>query len=67
MLLKDDAPRVAATVILLSILAYLTFGLRAYVRISRSAWGLEDWFMTIAMVGRARPSKILHLGRACLF
>ncbi len=46
----DDAPHVAGTVITLAVLGYLTFALRVYTRITRGAWGLEDWVMTAATV-----------------
>jgi hypothetical protein len=46
----DDAPHVAGTIITIVTLAILTFGLRCYVRITRGAWGPEDWCMTVAMV-----------------
>ena len=54
----DDAPHVAGTVITLTILGYLTFGLRVYVRTTRAAWGVEDWLMTVATVCRRDVSGI---------
>lgn len=46
----DAAPGLAATTILLTTLALLTYGLRAYCRLSRRSWGAEDWIMTAALV-----------------
>lgn len=46
----DAAPGLAATTILLTTLALVTFGLRAYCRLSRRSWGPEDWIMTAALV-----------------
>ncbi|KAH8900015.1 hypothetical protein GQ53DRAFT_835996 [Thozetella sp. PMI_491] len=57
---EDDAPHVAGAVIALSILGYLTYALRAYTRITRGAWGLEDSFMTAATL----PFTVLSI--ACL-
>ncbi|GLI80731.1 hypothetical protein PoHVEF18_009088 [Penicillium ochrochloron] len=45
----DAAPGLAATTILLTTLALITFGLRAYCRLSRKSWGPEDWIMTAAL------------------
>ncbi|CAI7607311.1 hypothetical protein N7533_003565 [Penicillium manginii] len=45
----DAAPGLAATTILLTTLALITFGLRAYCRLSRRSWGPEDWIMTAAL------------------
>ncbi|ORY63386.1 uncharacterized protein BCR38DRAFT_436705 [Pseudomassariella vexata] len=56
----DDAPHVAGTVITLTTLAYLTFGLRVYCRVTRQSWGIEDWLMTAA----AFPFAMLSI--ACL-
>ncbi|KAI0129103.1 hypothetical protein BJ170DRAFT_594920 [Xylariales sp. AK1849] len=45
----DDAPHVAGTVITITVLAYLTYGMRVYTRITRKSWGIEDWLMTVAV------------------
>ncbi|KAJ5233304.1 uncharacterized protein N7469_005070 [Penicillium citrinum] len=45
----DAAPGLAATTILLTTLALLTYGLRVYTRLSRRSWGPEDWIMTAAL------------------
>ncbi|OOQ88923.1 hypothetical protein PEBR_09852 [Penicillium brasilianum] len=54
----DAAPGLAATTILLTILALITFGLRAYCRLSRRSWGPEDWIMTAALA----PFFVLVVG-----
>ncbi|KAH8649914.1 hypothetical protein BX600DRAFT_517143 [Xylariales sp. PMI_506] len=56
----DNAPSVGITVIVVTILAYTTFGLRVYTRLTRRNWGLEDWTMTVATV----PFAILSI--SCL-
>ncbi|KAK7985135.1 hypothetical protein PG996_005622 [Apiospora saccharicola] len=45
----DDAPHLTGTVITLIFLAFLTFGMRVYCRITRASWGMEDWLMAVAM------------------
>ncbi|RDW72215.1 hypothetical protein BP5796_08249 [Coleophoma crateriformis] len=59
-LFQDDAPHIAATIITITILAYITFGLRVYTRITRISWGIEDWFMATA----AFPFAVLAI--ACV-
>ncbi|KAJ5103087.1 hypothetical protein N7532_003616 [Penicillium argentinense] len=54
----DAAPGLAGTTILLTILALLTYGMRAYCRLSRKSWGVEDWIMTAALV----PFSVLVAG-----
>ncbi|KAK6077880.1 hypothetical protein SCUP234_01042 [Seiridium cupressi] len=56
----DDAPHVTGTVITVMLLAYLTFGLRVYTRITRGSWGIEDWLMTVAVF----PLTVLSI--ACI-
>ena len=46
----DNAPKLAGTVIALSFIAYITFGLRVYTRIHNGAFGIDDWAMTAATV-----------------
>lgn len=46
---EDDAPHVVGAVATLMILAFVTYGLRVYVRMGKT-WGSEDWAMTIATV-----------------
>ncbi|RDW62890.1 uncharacterized protein DSM5745_10001 [Aspergillus mulundensis] len=45
----DNSPNVAGSVIMLTILAFVTFGFRAYCRITRRSWSTEDWIMTAAL------------------
>lgn len=47
----DAAPSLAGSTIMLTIVALLTYGLRVYCRLTRKSWGIEDWIMTVAMVG----------------
>ncbi|KAI1878428.1 hypothetical protein JX265_000360 [Neoarthrinium moseri] len=56
----DDAPHVAGTVITVTLLAFLTLGLRFYTRITRASWGKEDTLMAVAAV----PFAVLSI--ACL-
>lgn len=46
----DDAPNVAGSVIMFTVLALFSYALRVYCRVSRKAWGAEDWIMTAAVV-----------------
>lgn len=50
----DAAPSLAGSTIMLTIVALLTYGLRVYCRLTRKSWGIEDWIMTVAMVGTAQ-------------
>lgn len=50
----DKAPNLAASVILLAVIAYITFGLRVYTRLHNGAWGLDDWSMTAAIVSHSQ-------------
>ncbi|KAJ5725001.1 uncharacterized protein N7483_006358 [Penicillium malachiteum] len=54
----DMAPSLAGSTIMLTVLAFLTFGLRVYCRLSRKLWGVEDWIMTIATI----PFAVLVAG-----
>ncbi|CAD0086734.1 unnamed protein product [Aureobasidium mustum] len=47
---QDTGPRLAATVIVLSVLAYPLLALRIYIRLSTRAWGADDWSMLFAAV-----------------
>lgn len=49
-LYEDNGPNLAACVITLTASAFLTYGLRLYCRVTQRTWGLEDWFMTGALV-----------------
>ncbi|USP74527.1 hypothetical protein yc1106_01801 [Curvularia clavata] len=44
----DKSPHLAASIIALAVIAYITYGLRVYTRLSNGAWGLDDWSMTLA-------------------
>jgi hypothetical protein len=46
----DAAPSLAGSTIMLTIVAFITYGLRVYCRLTRKSWGIEDWIMTIALV-----------------
>ncbi|KAB8245297.1 hypothetical protein BDV35DRAFT_357132 [Aspergillus flavus] len=46
----DDAPHVAGSVIMLTAVAFITYALRVYCRLSRRSWGAEDWIMTSAVI-----------------
>jgi hypothetical protein len=61
---QDDAPHVAGTVITVTLLAYLTFGMRVYTRITRRSWGMEDWMMTLAAVS---PTLLLTNYTCCQY
>ncbi|KAF2136967.1 uncharacterized protein K452DRAFT_312771 [Aplosporella prunicola CBS 121167] len=56
----DDAPKVAGVIITLTILGFLTFGLRVYTRITKATWGPDDWCMAFAML----PFTVLSI--SCL-
>lgn len=47
----DNAPSLAGSTIMLTVLALLTYGLRVYCRVTRKSFGVEDWIMTVALVG----------------
>ena len=46
----DQAPNLAGAVIVLAIIAYITYGLRVYTRLRNGAFGIDDWTMTAATV-----------------
>lgn len=48
----DNAPELAASVIALTVIAFILFGLRVYTRLHNNAWGLDDWSMTAAIVSK---------------
>ncbi|KAJ6005263.1 hypothetical protein N7451_003207 [Penicillium sp. IBT 35674x] len=54
----DNAPSLAGSTIMLTVLALLTYGLRVYCRVTRKSWGVEDWIMTIALI----PFAVLVAG-----
>ncbi|KAF9895302.1 hypothetical protein FE257_000206 [Aspergillus nanangensis] len=54
----DDAPNLAGSVIMLTVLAFSSFGMRVYCRLSRNSWSAEDWIMTVALI----PFSVLVAG-----
>ena len=48
--LVDKSRNVVAAVLTLSIVGLVVFPLRAYVRISNKAWGIDDTLMAVATV-----------------
>ncbi|GKZ27759.1 hypothetical protein AbraIFM66951_006602 [Aspergillus brasiliensis] len=52
------APSLAGSVIMLTTLALLTYGMRVYCRVTRKSWSMEDWIMTTALV----PFAVLVAG-----
>lgn len=52
---KDNAPNVAATIIILVTISLIVFPLRVYTRLKHNAWGSDDWSMLVAVV-RAKSS-----------
>ncbi|KAJ5366760.1 hypothetical protein N7541_000701 [Penicillium brevicompactum] len=54
----DAAPSLAGSTIMLTILAFITYGLRVYCRLTRRSWGPEDWIMTVALI----PFSVLVAG-----
>ncbi|KAL4919807.1 hypothetical protein BDW62DRAFT_34045 [Aspergillus aurantiobrunneus] len=54
----DRAPSVAGSVIMLTVLAFVSYALRVYCRGSRRSWGVEDWIMTAAVI----PFSVLVAG-----
>ncbi|KAI9371060.1 hypothetical protein BJX61DRAFT_548558 [Aspergillus egyptiacus] len=46
----DHSPNVAGSVVFLTVLAFVTYALRMYCRISRRSWSTEDWIMTVALI-----------------
>lgn len=46
----DAAPSLAGSTIMLTIVAFITYGLRVYCRMTRKSWSMEDWIMTISLV-----------------
>lgn len=62
---KDLGPNLTATVLTTGLLAFITMGMRTYVRITNRSWALEDWIMAVGCV-RIRPlqlSRIIELTR----
>lgn len=53
----DNAPQLAGSVIALTVIAYVTYGLRIYTRVRNGSFGIDDWSMTIAMVFRLHHTR----------
>lgn len=58
------APSLAGSVIMLTTLALLTYGLRIYCRVTRKSWSVEDWIMTAALV-RSEAIEALLVANCC--
>jgi hypothetical protein len=56
----DHSPNVAGSVIFLSVLAFFTYALRVYCRVTRRSWSVEDWIMTVALVRQLPPKPTIH-------
>ena len=54
---KDLGPNLTATVLTTGLLAFITMGMRTYVRITNRSWALEDWIMAVGCV-RMHLSRI---------
>ncbi|CAK3773614.1 hypothetical protein DOTSEDRAFT_66792 [Lecanosticta acicola] len=50
MVFEDNAPNVAATILILTIFSLIVYPMRVYTRIKHSAWGWDDWAMTAAVI-----------------
>ncbi|KAI5371997.1 hypothetical protein J4E82_009299 [Alternaria postmessia] len=44
---EDLGPNLTATVLTTGLLAFITMGMRTYVRITNRSWALEDWIMAV--------------------
>jgi hypothetical protein len=49
-MLVDRSLNVFAAVVTLAVVALVVFPLRAYVRITNKAWGIDDTLMAVALV-----------------
>ncbi|KAL1799703.1 hypothetical protein ACET3X_000045 [Alternaria dauci] len=47
---EDLGPNLTATVLTTGLLAFITMGMRTYVRINNRSWALEDWIMAVGCV-----------------
>ncbi|KAF7196885.1 hypothetical protein HII31_01803 [Pseudocercospora fuligena] len=52
----DNAPNVAATIIILTSLSLVVYPMRVYTRVKGNAWGWDDWSMTFALIPYAALS-----------
>ncbi|KNG49338.1 hypothetical protein DDE82_008422 [Stemphylium lycopersici] len=44
---KDLGPNLTAVVLVTGLFAFISMGLRTYVRVTKRSWGLEDWIMAV--------------------
>ncbi|EME87043.1 uncharacterized protein MYCFIDRAFT_110806, partial [Pseudocercospora fijiensis CIRAD86] len=47
---EDNAPNVAATIIILTAISLIVYPMRVYTRVKGNAWGWDDWSMTFALI-----------------
>lgn len=47
---KDLGPNLTAVVLVTGLFAFISMGLRTYVRVTKRSWGLEDWIMAVGCV-----------------
>jgi hypothetical protein len=59
---EQDAPHLAGAVLSVGVLAYITYGLRVYTRLTRHSWGLEDWIMMSAVVSNSLSMHLMSAG-----
>lgn len=52
----DNAPNVAATIIILTTISLIVYPMRVYTRVKGNAWGWDDWSMTFALIPYAALS-----------
>ncbi|KXT15563.1 hypothetical protein AC579_6539 [Pseudocercospora musae] len=53
---EDNAPNVAATIIVLTTISLVVYPMRVYTRVKGNAWGWDDWSMTVALIPYAALS-----------
>ena len=61
---KENAPGLLACVLVLMIPGYVTLGLRVYVRLSKKAWGPDDWCMAyagVSITSLSQPHRMQRL------
>jgi hypothetical protein len=56
----DNAPQLAGSVIAIAVIAYIVFALRVYTRVRSGAFGVDDWCMCAATVGKPLPAGIVQ-------
>jgi hypothetical protein len=52
--MQDLGPNLTATVVTTGLLAFTTMGMRAFIRVTKRSWGIEDLVMSVACVCLAR-------------